>query len=131
MLTRSERLRYRGLFLQAYQRGFRLSSSQLTIHYTITRPDCASRLPFVGFSVSKKFSKKAVIRNQIKRRLREIYRLYRLDPAHSLKLQQLGLLVIAVKNNFDASDAWSYASLQLNLEQLLDAMLAQLDTRLA
>ncbi len=126
MLSKSERLKYRGLFLQAYQKGKKLSSANLIVNYTPTRADCAERLPFVGFSVSKKYSKKAVLRNLVKRRLREIYRLYRLDESKQKKLKSIGLLVIAVRGSItDPKDPqeesrWAYSSLKKELEALLE-----------
>ncbi len=126
MLSKSERLKYRGLFLQAYQKGKKLSSANLIVNYTPTRADCAERLPFVGFSVSKKYSKKAVLRNLVKRRLREIYRLYRLDKTKEEKLKSIGLLVIAVRGSItDPKDPleesrWSHLNLKIELENLLD-----------
>ena len=128
MLSKSERLKYRGLFLQAYQKGKKLSSANLIVNYTPTRADCAERLPFVGFSVSKKYSKKAVLRNLVKRRLREIYRLYRLDESKQAKLKSIGLLVIAVRGSItDPKDPqeesrWAYSSLKTELESLLEKM---------
>jgi ribonuclease P protein component len=126
MLSKSERLKYRGLFLQAYEKGKKLTTANLILNYTPTRVDCAGRLPFVGFSVSKKYSKKAVLRNLVKRRLREIYRLYRLDKNKQEKLKSIGLLVIAVRGSItDPKDLqeenrWSYATLKTQLEFLLD-----------
>ncbi len=130
MLSKSERLKYRGLFLQAYEKGKKLSSANLLINFTPTRADCAERLPFVGFSVSKKFSKKAVLRNQVKRRLREIYRLYRLDTTKQEQLYKIGLLVIAVRGsitdpkNPEEASKWSYKSLEQQLLGLLNKMLS-------
>ncbi len=126
MLSKSERLKYRGLFLQAYEKGKKLTTANLIVNHTQTRADCATRLPFVGFSVSKKYSKKAVLRNLVKRRLREIYRLYRLDKSNEERLKKIGLLVIAVRGSItDPKDPteenrWSYATLKTQLESLLD-----------
>ncbi len=110
--------------MQAYQKGKKLNSPNLIINFTKTREDYADRLPFVGFSVNKKFSKKAVIRNQIKRRLREIYRLYRLDPQKAERLKSIGLLVIAIKGAYEegASDRCLYSNLKPELEKLLEQM---------
>ncbi len=126
MLSKSERLKYRGLFLQAYEKGKKLSSANLIINYTASRKDHEGKLPYVGFTVTKKFSKKAVLRNLVKRRLREIYRIYRQDAAHQERLKKLGLLVIAVRGSInDPKDPieesrWSYATLKTQLETLLN-----------
>jgi len=120
MLSKSERLKYRGLFLQAYEKGKKLSSANLIINYTPTRKDHEHRLPYVGFTVTKKFSKKAVSRNLIKRRLREIYRLYRMDTTKAQRLKRIGLLVIAVRGTLSDENKWSYTSLKTQLEDLLN-----------
>lgn len=104
MLTRDERLKYNGLFLQAYQKGKTLYSKNFKINYTKTREDYVNRLPFVGFVVGKSFSKSAVIRNRLKRQIREAYRLFRMKAENAKKLEELGLLVIGIKKNFDSAN---------------------------
>ena len=88
--------------MQAFEKGKTLSSARLRLTYTFTRSDCAERLPLVGFVVSKKFSKSAVIRNKYKRGLREIYRLFRLNSDKTDALKNIGLLVIGLKNSVSA-----------------------------
>ena len=58
MLSRQERIKYNGLFLQAYEKGQVLYSKNFVITYTSTREDHRESLPLTGFVVSKKFSKK-------------------------------------------------------------------------
>lgn len=118
MLTKKERIKYSGLFEQAFQKGKKLRSKNLQLTFTQTRSDLADALPLVGFSISKKFSKKAVIRNRIKRRLREIYRLYRLDKTKHAGLKKIGLLVINVKKESNP-DELSFENLKEEFEKLL------------
>jgi len=62
-------------------------------------------LPLVGFVVAKKVSKSACLRNRVKRRLREAYRLLRLsDPELSRELAQWYAMVFVVHSKaFEAS----------------------------
>lgn len=64
MLKRSYRLRKDRDFQKLYKSGQRYSTSNFTLHYL------ASKLEYskVGFVVSKKVSKSAVIRNKLRRR---------------------------------------------------------------
>lgn len=124
MLSRSERIKYRGLFLQAYEKGKKLRSKNLRLVYTATRQQESDRLPLSGFTVTKKFSKKAVVRNKVKRRLREIYRIYRQSHAETLK--KIGLLIICVNTEYRGEDLKSqdnrfgYKNLEKELCELLD-----------
>ena len=120
MLSRSERLRFNGLFLQAYEKGKCFTSKSLKINFTVTRENYKDRLPFVGFVISKKFSKSAVIRNKYKRGLREVYRLFRLNAENAEKLKAIGLLVISLKNSVKSDKSQStFNEYKLELEELL------------
>lgn len=119
MLTREERLKYSGLFQQAYGKGKSLYDKNLRLTYTKTRDTHQDRLPFVGLAISKNYSKSAVKRNLIKRQLREIYRLYRLNEANAERLKTTGLLVISLKKSTTADLKLNYAGLKNELEALL------------
>jgi len=116
MLKRSERIKYSGLFAQAFQKGRKLYSNNLCLTYTATREHLEDSLPLVGFSISKNYSKKANKRNKLKRQLREIYRLYRQDGAKQVLLKKIGLLIIQVKSKTLIED---YQKLKSELEMLL------------
>lgn len=120
MLSRSERLRFNGLFLQAYEKGKCFTSKNLKVNFTATRENYKDRLPFVGFVISKKFSKSAVIRNKYKRGLREVYRLFRSNAENAEKLKTLGLLVISLKNSVKSDKSQStFNEYRFELEELL------------
>ena len=73
----------------------------------------------VGFVISKTYSKKATQRNKIKRRLREIYRLYRSKQENQEKLKAVGLLVIKVNAKSVIND---YQNLANEMHQLLNGL---------
>ena len=130
MLKREERLKYNGLFLQAFEKGRTLKSDNFRITYTKTRGDYSDKLPYVGFVVSKKFSKKAVIRNKYKRAMREIYRLFRMDSKKAESLKKIGLLVIPTKNHVTASkDISVFNKYQEELKTALDKVILQTNSK--
>lgn len=68
-LPRRERLRRRGDFLRCYRRGRKRRGAHLTLY---AHPNELGH-PRLGITASRKVGK-AVLRNRIKRRVREIYR---------------------------------------------------------
>lgn len=123
MLPKKERLKISGLFTQAYQKGKPVYSKNLVITFTATLAKYKDQLPFVGFVVSTGFSKKATLRNRVKRQLREIYRLYRLDPEKQIQLKKIGLLVISIKKNFVLQ---KYSDIEKEFNEVLDKILYKL-----
>lgn len=123
MLPNKERLKISGLFTQAYQKGKPVFSKNLVVTFTHSLPRYQEQLPFVGFVVSTGFSKKAVLRNRVKRQLREIYRLYRLDPQRQIALKKIGLLVVSIKKSFALQ---KYSDVKNELHEILDKILHKL-----
>jgi ribonuclease P protein component len=121
MLPKRERLRYNGLFQQVFQKGRSFYSENLKLSFTKSLELYRNKMPLVGFVISKKFSKKAVIRNRFKRKLREVYRLYRKDIENSNKLKALGLMIISLKNSsISQIEYLDYKKLSCELQSLLD-----------
>ena len=91
-LTKEQRLRKKAEFTQVRTNGLRLYSRSLILYVLKNNFDfCRS-----GFIVSKKVSKKAVVRNRIRRRLKNIFRLNQHNFSDSYDL-----VVIAKKNCLD------------------------------
>lgn len=118
MLKKNERIKYSGLFKQAFQKGKTLRSKNLRLTFTRTLEKFSGQLPLVGIIVSKNFSKKAVARNRIKRQLREVYRLFRLEPQNAEKLKKIGLLVFSVNPN---SEKLNFKDIEKEITKLLYA----------
>lgn len=75
MLSRAERLQRRRDFAATYARKKSWTSSLLAFYVRRHSPEGEQgETRRFGFSVSKKVSKSAVVRNRVKRRLREICR---------------------------------------------------------
>ncbi len=69
-LPREERLRRRADYLRCYREGRRRGGRLATLFFV---PN-ALPYPRLGITVSRKVGKKAVVRQRLKRRVREIYR---------------------------------------------------------
>ncbi len=72
MLPSQNRLKRRQDFANVYSKGDRFNGQYVSLRVYIT--DQATAFSQIGVVVSKKFSKKAVARNRIKRQLRAIFR---------------------------------------------------------
>ena len=79
------RLKKKAEFQEVRSRGEKLYTRNLIIYYLKNQLSH----PRLGITVSKKVSKKAVLRNKIKRRIREIFRI------HQNELDSCDILVIA------------------------------------
>lgn len=122
MLPSVERLRRQSLFERAYKNRMVINSDAFSL-YVIPRrqhgqskpSDFASKklLPLAGFVVGKKVSKSACVRNRIKRRLREGYRLAR----KTADLDKLYALVFVIHPS----------AIKMNWVQLNNALLSSLD----
>lgn len=76
-LPKAHRLRARQDYRAVYDRGIRRYSPHLTLIALPTKPDLIAAHPTLfGISISKKVSKKAVVRNLIKRQIKGVIRVY-------------------------------------------------------
>ena len=99
------RLRLNRQFSYVYRRGTRASCSDLSILYV---KNAQKR---VGFSIGKKVGT-AVVRNRVKRRLRECFR-------HRVGMMNPGFYVVVVR---PSAAQKSYAELCQRVDQLLGKM---------
>lgn len=77
-LPKANRLKRRQDFSVVYQRGRRYRAPHLTLRllHRSDQPISVPRSPRIGISISQKVSKRAVIRNRIKRQLRACLRIF-------------------------------------------------------
>jgi ribonuclease P protein component len=113
MLPLAERLKRSHLFTKAYNARKAIATPYFTLYVlpripktlpVKTNDDAAkanqlknsnkSILPLTGFVVSKKTNKSACLRNRMKRRIRESYRLLRTQ-----KLNQWYVMILVIKEN--------------------------------
>lgn len=123
MLPSKERLRRQSLFERAYKARMVINADAFSLYVVPRRPSPHQAkfanaknkdlLPLAGFVVGKKVSKSACVRNKVKRRLRESYRLVR----RRFELNQLYALVFVIHPQ----------ALHLSWEQINNALLSSLD----
>lgn len=123
MLPSKERLRRQSLFERAYKARMVINADAFSLYVVPRRPSPHQAkfanaknndlLPLAGFVVGKKVSKSACVRNKVKRRLRESYRLVR----RRFELNQLYALVFVIHPQ----------ALHLSWEQINNALLSSLE----
>lgn len=107
-LPKAHRLKNWRDFRTVYKQGKRFHGKQLVL--IVHRVTCAKQPTQIGISISRKVSKKAVIRNLIKRRLRHACRLLLSDMEHHWQL------IIIVRSG---SATCEYEDFLRELKQLL------------
>lgn len=115
-LPREERLRRRAEFLHCYREGRRRGGRFATLFYV---PNSLPH-PRLGITVSRKVGKRAVVRQRLKRRVREIYR--RWD-----RRRQLPALDLVFNLKPDATRA-EFRELQREMERQMAALLVPLSS---
>lgn len=88
--TRKEKLKFRNDIKLLFEKGKWKSHGKLRLIFFVSKEPLES--PKVGVSVSKRYFKKAVDRNRIKRLLRECYRHHKTDFAEKFGENSLAML---------------------------------------
>ncbi|EAZ88023.1 ribonuclease P protein component [Crocosphaera chwakensis] len=110
-LPKQNRLRHPQAFKTVYNRGKRYQSSHLVMRVFCKNDQQEAKLPTqFGISISQKVSKKAVVRNRLKRQIKAVIRLF------LPRIKQRCQVVIVVKRN---TTECKYEHFLRELEELL------------
>ena len=107
-LPKAHRLKHWRDFKAVYKQGKRYHGEQLVL--IVHQATLADQPTQIGLSISRKVSKKAVVRNRVKRRLRHICRLFLPNMKHQWQM------IIIVRSG---SALCEYEEFLQELEQLL------------
>jgi ribonuclease P protein component len=116
---KTEKLKRRKDIEDLFLNGKKFGVYPLRVIYKVLPMEKGSPVK-VGVSVSKKYFKKAVHRNRIKRLLREAYRLQKEPLVNTLKEQQKGIVVFFIYNQKELPGFTPIReAIQKSLDQLL------------
>ena len=121
MLQKAERLTRSGLFQRTHAAKKSITVPPVSLFVLERQPKSAPRLPLVGFIIGKKVHDRAVQRNRAKRRVREAYRLLRLEwlaqgDSAAVNVKQWYALVFHIQ--LEAVEA-PFETIRLAVEQCL------------
>lgn len=97
MLQRKYRLKKYSAFIATYKKNNAVSDENVCIYYGKEKTNTDTNTKF-GFVVSKKIHKRAVVRNRIKRLMRESVRLY-IKNNKDLKINKYISVIFVAKKN--------------------------------
>lgn len=121
--SKEERLCSRTLIKGLFSGGSSFFVYPFAVHYQLV-PDSISAYPAqVTFVVSKKRFKRAVDRNLLKRRMREAYRLNKVNFYEQLRSEKKELVFLV---SYSAQDIQSFDYLQRKLIKMLDKLLEEI-----
>lgn len=116
-LKKAERLYKRDEFELLFQKGKRATAFPIRLIYLLCDVEDSDTTPIkCAFSVPKRIFKKAVDRNILKRKMREAYRLNRLELKEKLKKDNKQLLLTFV---YTAKDVHPYSEIEDKIILLL------------
>lgn len=123
-----ERLKLKRHFLALYQHGEQIETPSLKVRFRI-EPYDFNRFPMeywlkVGFSVPKKRIKKGVVRNRIRRRMREAYRLNRNPLKDALKKRNLALKLLFI---YHLNEEIPYRQIEEDMKFLLQIFIEKVN----
>ncbi|HZI01195.1 MAG TPA: ribonuclease P protein component [Flavisolibacter sp.] len=119
-LHKQERLKKRKVIEAIFREGISFGAYPFRVFYLkqARETDADSLLQF-GVAVSKKYFKKAVDRNRIKRQIREIYRVEKLSLKARLETEQQTLQLFFV---YTGKEKTAFALLQSKLQHILQRL---------
>lgn len=116
-IKKDERLHKRGEFELLFKKGKKTSAFPLRLIYLVKDAEGHNETPIkCAFSVPKRIFKKAVDRNLIKRKMREAYRLNRLELKEKAAKNQKQLLLTFI---YEAKDVKHYNEIEDKIILLL------------
>lgn len=98
---KQERIKSRQTFQQLFQAGNTFKSHGLKFVYKFQLEGLQEFPAMLAFAVPKKYCKKAVRRNQIKRKIRESFRLSKLELWAILKEKKICIQLICIYSSSD------------------------------
>lgn len=115
--TRNQRLLTAKQFQQVFERGQRVSSDGFVLHFCANHANATLTTPRLGLAISRKADPRAVIRNRVKRIVRESFRTHaaQLPVADYVMLARAGVRRFspgACRVQIDS--LWQSARLKLN-----------------
>jgi ribonuclease P protein component len=118
--TKRERLKSRKSIQLLFEEGRSIHKYPIKLVYSVMAEDPNYATTQFAFSVPKRLFKRAVDRNLLKRRMREVYRLNKQDLQEKLNNRKLRIEAILVYNSYEALDFKSIQSAFLYLIQKLE-----------
>ena len=114
MLQKKYRLKKHSAFIATYKLNHIVADNNVCIYFgkEKTNPDSQTKIAFV---VSKKIHKRAVIRNRIKRFMRESFRLIIKNSEFENINKYLSIICVAKKNSLNAN----FLSIDMSVKKLL------------
>lgn len=115
-LSENERLKSKREIQELFSKG----SSFFLYPYKIKfQPSEALTLPKILVSVSKKFFKKAVTRNRLKRQIKEAYRLSKCSYTEGIPIESIAFIYVGKEANAD------FEFLKKRMEKLLQGIITK------
>jgi len=116
-LRKSERICNQILISEIFTHGKTIKDFPLFVHYLKT--ESGGEPLQVLFSVPKKKFKSAVKRNQLKRRMREAYRLNKLPLYETIKISEINLKLVFV---YAGNDFFSFHEMEKKIIAILERL---------
>lgn len=125
-LGKNERLKSRTLINQLFEKGEIIHHYPFKVLYQITNKKDEFKFPAqIAVSVSKRSFKKAVDRNHIKRKMREAYRLNKLQLYNVLHGNDQNLYFFVI---YTAKSNLAYQNIEEEMKNLLQKIISKLNT---